>query len=294
MVCPQLEFLDIFNLIKEQACDALFQDIIHSFLQIRIQSEVNIISGDRIHPALRINFLPQVVHVYGFAAFFTLKVCFHNLLYPGFTHGIIHFITIRFILSPAGFFIQALELIRGDFTGIAYYMRKISAVDITSDSILCNINSQKSIIVFLYGSYRFFTYIRGNRRGYVFLVAVCLHGIADSNQLKDFGFCIALSGYKGALVIRICPFSDTIGLCHIIDHILGRCVFFLLFQVVNGSMSINISKKTQQLGVCYVKCVFSVFIQVDIKITDNTVAILFNDMNGLKKRGVQIFVFILI
>ena len=59
-------------------------------------------------------------------------------------------------------------------------------------------------------------------------------------------------------------------------------------------MSINISKKTQQLGVCYIKCVFSVFIQVDIKITDNTVAILFNDMNGLKKRGVQIFVFILI
>ena len=86
---PSLNSLIFFNLIKEQACDALFQDIIHSFLQIRIQSEVNIISGDRIHPALRINFLPQVVHIYGFAAFFTLKVCFHNLLYPGLTHGII-------------------------------------------------------------------------------------------------------------------------------------------------------------------------------------------------------------
>ena len=107
----QIEFLDIFNFFKKQAGNALLQDIIYSLLEIGIQGEINIITGDRLHPSLRINFLAQVIHIYGFPALLTLQIGFHHLFNSGFPYGIIHFIPSLIITALTRFFIQALKLL---------------------------------------------------------------------------------------------------------------------------------------------------------------------------------------
>ena len=173
-------------------------------------------------------------------------------------------------------------------------MGKISSVYIAPYSILRDIDPKKLFVVFFNGGYRFFTYVRGYGCGYVFLKAVCFHGIADRNQLKDFRLCIPFAGYKGILVIRIRPFPDLIGFRHGIDHILGRCIFFFFLQAVNGGISVDIRQETQQFRIRYAEGIFPVFIQVDIKITDNTVTVAFNNMNGFQQGGIQIFVFIFV
>ena len=102
-----IEFLCHDNIVREDTCDLLLQNMIGNFLKIFVNGQVDVVAGYRFYPGVLIDLqnFSQVVDCHLLLPIFSLKGGFHILLDSRFTDHCIRGV-IRVV------FFQLLQLLR--------------------------------------------------------------------------------------------------------------------------------------------------------------------------------------